>query len=89
MQVNRLISCKIDGLECLRTDPSRLGCHSADIGRQCRNQGTDDDDELESLTTENIRAGLRGNQNKTDLKLEEWVYRVDGTWNGGMGPSKE
>ena len=48
LQVNRLVSCKIDGLECLRTDPSRLGCHSADIGRQCRNQGTDDDDELES-----------------------------------------
>jgi hypothetical protein len=85
LQVNRLFSCKIDGLECLRTDPSRLGCHSADIGRQRRNQGTDEDDESESWTTENNRAGLWGNQNKTDLKLEEWDVssRWDVEWRNG------
>ena len=40
---------------------------------------------MESLTTENIRAGLKGNQNKTDLKLEEWGVssRWDVEWRNG------
>ena len=64
--VNRIHSCEIDYLECLKSDPNCLACHSTDLSRNNSNQSK----HAELDRTAKQRASLFGKHNKINKKNE-------------------